>query len=219
VLAGEGWNEGVLGIAASRIVDEYGKPAVLISFRGDKGKGSGRSVPGIHLKDQLDRCGEHLVRYGGHSQAVGLTIETANIDAFVEALTSQLDKATKGLPRKAPLRIDTNLVLADCTLELVEFLARCEPFGNGNKHPVWLIPGVVITPETRLVGRKHLKLFVDDGNGGTAEGISFNWTQRGIDLQSLHGRIVDLAVSIRKGYYLERHYPEIQVLDMREHEE
>ncbi|UCH82682.1 MAG: single-stranded-DNA-specific exonuclease RecJ, partial [Candidatus Latescibacterota bacterium] len=219
VLAAEGWNEGVLGIVASRIVDEFGKAAVLISVEGDTGKGSGRSIPGIHLKDQLDRCGSYLVRYGGHAQAVGLTITKSNVDGFVKSLAAQLDDAAKAVPSMAPLRIDTNLSLGECTMELVDFVARCEPFGSGNKRPVWMIPGVVVTPESRLVGRGHLKLHLRDRKGGTAEGIFFNWTQRGIGLDSVYGLVVDLAVTIKKGYYLERHYPEIQVMDMREHEE
>jgi single-stranded-DNA-specific exonuclease len=219
VLAGDGWNEGVLGIAASRVVDEFGKPTVLISIEGDRGKGSGRSVPGVHLKDLLDRCGDHLVRYGGHAQAVGLTVDPSKIDGFIQALSSQLDDATQSIPKKPPLNIDTNLSLEDCTLDLVDFLARCEPFGNGNKRPTWVVPGLVITTDTRTVGRGHLKLHFRDKNGVVGEGIYFNWTQRGIPLESLHGLVVDLAVSIKKGYYLERHYPEIQALDIREHEE
>jgi single-stranded-DNA-specific exonuclease len=219
VLSGEGWNEGVLGIAASRIVDEFGKPAVLIGIEGDTGKGSGRSVPGVHLKDQLDRCGDFLIRYGGHSQAVGLTIDASKIDEFTRALSSHLDEAASELPRKARLTIDTDLAPEECTMELVDFLTRCEPFGNGNKRPVWMIPQVVITPESRSVGRGHLKVFFRDKNGGTGEGICFNWKQRGIALESLPGLIVDLAVSIKKGYYLERYYPEIQILDIREHGE
>ncbi|MEJ2720482.1 MAG: hypothetical protein P8181_05000 [bacterium] len=115
--------------------------------------------------------------------------------------------------------MDTNLDLDECSMELVDFLNLCEPFGNGNARPVWMISEVTVTPDTRCVGKGHLKLFFQDKNGWTGEGICFNWNQRGIAVESLHGLIVDLAVSIRKGYYLERHYPEIQVLDIREHGE
>ncbi len=215
VLVGEHWNEGVLGIAAARVVDEFGRPAVLISLEGEVGKGSGRSVPGLHLKEQLDKCSAHLLRHGGHGQAVGFSVDPANVAAFVRDLSAQLDNATAALPKKPRLRVDAHLSLDECSLELVEFLSRCEPFGQGNQSPVWLVENVVVSPETRYVGKKHLKLFLQDNKGIDAEGILFNWSERKIPPDSLAGLVVDLAVSVRKGYYLERYYPEIHVLDIR----
>ena len=215
VLAGKDWNEGVLGIAASRVVEEYGRPAVLISLDGETGKGSGRSIPGVHLKEQLDQCGRHLIRYGGHGQAVGFSIEPSKVDAFARDLMDRMNEAAANLPKKPRLRIDAELSLGECSLDLVDFLSRCEPFGHGNRPPVWIVRDIVVSPETRYVGKKHLKLYLRDKDGAEAEGISFNWKQRETPPESLHGLVVDLAVSIKKGYYLERYYPEIQVLDVR----
>jgi single-stranded-DNA-specific exonuclease len=215
VIVGKDWNEGVLGIAAARVVEEFGRPAVLVSLEGELGKGSGRSVPGMHLKEQLDRCSEHLLRYGGHGQAVGFTIEPSKVDAFVRDLSDQLNRAAVSLPKKPRLRIDTHLSLDECSLDLVDFLSKCEPFGHGNHAPVWLVQDVVISPETRYVGKRHLKLYLQDHRGIDAEGILFNWGERDISPDSLAGLVVDLAVSIKKGYYLERYYPEIQALDIR----
>jgi single-stranded-DNA-specific exonuclease len=215
VLAGKDWNEGVLGIAASRVVDEYGRPAVLISLDGEAGKGSGRSVPGVHLKELLDKCSAHLLRYGGHGQAVGFSIEHDKVDGFARDLTRHMTEAVSGLPARPRLRIDADLSLLECSLDLVDFLSRCEPFGQGNRPPVWAVREVVVSPETRFVGKKHLKLYLRDRDGNEAEGISFNWNQRETPPESLHGLVVDLAVSVKKGYYLERYYPEIQVIDMR----
>jgi single-stranded-DNA-specific exonuclease len=215
VLIGTDWNEGVLGIAASRVVDVYGRPAVLVSLAGGMGKGSGRSVPGVHLKEQLDRCSEHLVRYGGHGQAVGFTIEPSRVEAFACDLSRQLDAASAGLPKKPRLRIDATLGLDECSLELIDFLSMCEPFGNGNHSPVWLIEKVVVGPQTRFVGKGHLKLHLKDDRENESEAICFNWGERKMPPQSLHGLVVDLAVTVRKGYYLERYYPELHVLDVR----
>jgi len=215
VLAGKNWNEGVLGIAASRVVDEYGRPAVLISLDGEAGKGSGRSIPGVHLKELLDKCSEHLIRYGGHGQAVGFSIEHDKVDAFARDLTRHMSDAASSLPAKPRLRIDADISLSECSLDLVDFLSRCEPFGQGNRPPVWAVREVVVSPDTRYVGRKHLKLYLRDRDGTEAEGISFNWDLRETPPESLHGLVVDLAVSVKKGYYLERYYPEIQVLDLR----
>lgn len=215
VLWGKDWNEGVLGIAASKIVDDFARPAVLISLEGEIGKGSGRSIPGVHLKEQLDRCAGYLLRYGGHGQAVGFSIEAAKLGPFVRDLSLQLDEAGAALPRKPRLRIDADLAFEECTIDLVDFLGRCEPFGQGNPSPVWKMSDVVVSPETRRVGKGHLKLFFSDSTGADAEGICFNWDERQVPPESLHGMVVDLAVSVRKGYYLKKHYPEIHVIDVR----
>jgi single-stranded-DNA-specific exonuclease len=217
VLAGRDWDEGVLGIAAARVVDDFGKPAVLISTAGEIGKGSGRSVPGIHLKAQLDRCSAHLTRFGGHAQAVGFSIEPSEIEAFTRDLTAQFKVAAEVLPSQPRLGIDADLRLDECTLDLVDFLAACEPFGFGNRAPVWRIPGVTVLEQSRFVGNGHLKWFVTDGNGTMVEAISFNWSSRPSRPEDLHGRRLDLAATVRKGHYLQRPTCEIQVLDVQEH--
>jgi single-stranded-DNA-specific exonuclease len=219
ILAGKDWDEGVLGIAAARVVEEFGRPALLISLAGEMGKGSGRSVPGVHLKEQLDRCSSHLEKFGGHAQAVGFSIEPSRIDGFTEDLSSYLKDATSSLPPQPLLAIDGELSIEECSMELIGFLDRCEPFGLGNRNPVWRIPNVTIAPQTRIVGGKHLKLFVRDNDGATAEGISFGWERRSIAVNDLRGKTVDLAAILKKGYYLNRHYVEIQVLDIRECED
>ncbi len=218
ILAGKDWDEGVLGIAAARVVEEFGRPALLISVAGDSAKGSGRSVPGVHLKKELDRCRSHLARFGGHAQAVGFSIETARIDGFIEDLSRCLGEAMASLPKQPRLQIDSELTISECSMVLVSFLDRCEPFGAGNRRPAWKIPNVTVAQQTRMVASDHLKLFVSDRDGHTAEAIAFGWSRRAVTAEALHGRRVDLAVSIKNGYFQNRHYPELQVLDMRESE-
>ena len=104
-------------------------------------------------------------------------------------------------------------------MEMLDFLGRCEPFGVGNRNPVWRIPKVTVLPQTRMVGGRHLKLFVRGKGGVTAEGISFGWASRSATAGDLHGKTVDLAATLAKGYYLKRHYTEIRVLDIRECED
>jgi single-stranded-DNA-specific exonuclease len=218
VLAGEGWDEGVLGIAAARVVETYGKAAILISIVGDLAKGSGRSIPGLHLKEQLDQCRQHLKRYGGHAQAVGLTIEASRLPAFENDLSQCILEATHDLPPKPQLAIDSDLSIDECSMELLEFLAMCEPFGLGNKQPVWRIRNVQIDPKTGFVGNSHLKLFFHDENNREAEAIRFNW-HFPFQPEDLHGKTVDLAVSVKKGYFRERFFPEIRIVDIKFHEE
>jgi single-stranded-DNA-specific exonuclease len=189
--------------------------AMLVSLEGGVGKGSGRSIPGVNLKEHLDRCSGYLLRHGGHAQAVGFSIDPSKLGAFVRQFSVQLDQATATLPKKPRLHIDTEISFDECSLELIDFLSSCEPFGQGNPAPVWIIKDVVIRPETRRVGNGHLKFFFRDSRGMDAEGICFNWLQRETRPESLHGLVMDLAVSIRRGYYLEKYYPEIHVIDVR----
>jgi single-stranded-DNA-specific exonuclease len=218
VIARDDWNEGVLGIAAARVAEDFGKPALLISTAGDIAKGSGRSVPGVHLKEQMDRCKSFLTRFGGHAQAVGFTIDPGKIDAFREEFSRHVSDATAGMSKKPTLEVDAELNLSDATMELVEFLGRCEPFGNGNRSPVWKIPNVTVDSDTRWVGNGHLKILFHGAKGRKAEGICFNWENRSLAPEALHHRTVDLAVKLKKGYYQKRHHVEIQVVDIRERE-
>ncbi|MDH5268880.1 MAG: single-stranded-DNA-specific exonuclease RecJ [Candidatus Krumholzibacteria bacterium] len=214
VLAGENWDEGVLGIAAARVVEEFGRPAILMSPSSGMLKGSGRSIPGVNLKEQLDHFHDDLVRYGGHAGAVGLTLDPAKLDGFASAFSERLRDAI-GDERGVALRIDAELTVSECTVELLDFLARCEPFGNGNPEPVWLLRDVQVLRDTTIVGDGHMKLFFMDGEGARGSAIAFGW-ERPQTPEDLHGRALDLAVTIRKSAYLGTVYPDLRLVDMRE---
>jgi len=215
VLAGSDWDEGVLGIAAARVVEEFARPAILMSVKDGVAKGSGRSVSGVNLKEQLDYFRESFVRYGGHSQAVGLTMAAEKVDEFSDQFGARLREfvsPSTGLP----LAVDTDLELEECTMELVSFIARCEPFGFGNKTPVWKVADVQVLRDTTIVGDGHLKLYFQDTRGNRGEAIAFGW-DRPQTPEDLYGRAVDLAVTIKRGEYMDRVYPELRVLDIRFH--
>jgi single-stranded-DNA-specific exonuclease len=214
ILASQHWDEGVLGIAASRIVETTSKPTILMSVDGELAKGSGRSVKDINLKEQLDLCRHHLVKYGGHAQAIGLTIKTDRIAEFEKEMSDRLRQAAAGKSLRPELTIDADLNLEDCSMELIEFLDRCEPFGYGNKQPVWRLKNMTVESRSTMVGGNHLKLFFHDSNGRPAEAISFNW-RRPEGPAELAGHTLDLAVTITKGYYLERYFPEIRIVDLK----
>lgn len=214
VLAGETWDEGVLGIAAARLVEQFGRPAILMSPSQGLFKGSGRSIPGVNLKEQLDHFRDDLVRYGGHAGAVGLTMEPSRLDHFASAFSQRLRDAA-GVGRGVPLRIDATLAISECSQELLDFLARCEPFGNGNEEPVWMLGDVQITRDTTIVGDGHMKLFFMDADGARGSAISFGW-ERPQTPEDLHGRALDLAVTVRKSSYLGAVYPDLRLVDLRE---
>jgi single-stranded-DNA-specific exonuclease len=218
VLAGDHWDEGVLGIAAARVVEEFGRPAILLSVNGDLAKGSGRSIRGVNLKKHVDRLREFFVKYGGHPQAVGLTMKAARIDQFARAFSESLREEVDLEATAPPLDVDGVISLEECSLELLQFLSRCEPFGHGNREPLWKIPDVQVTRETTYVGDGHLKLFFFDQRGIPGNAIAFGW-DRPQSPAELENRAVDIAVKLKKGHYMGNDYPELRLVDLRSHRE
>ncbi|HET6347449.1 MAG TPA: single-stranded-DNA-specific exonuclease RecJ [Candidatus Krumholzibacteria bacterium] len=213
VLASDAWDEGVLGIAAARVVEQFGRPAILMSRSHDVLKGSGRSVPGVDLKHELDQFHDRLLRYGGHAGAVGLTMAPDQLSGFADDFSRHL----RGIihpDNGLPLRVDVEIELAECTLELLDFLGSCEPFGSGNPQPVWMLRDLEVTRETTWVGDGHLRLAVMDGSGARATAIAFGWDRKETP-EDLHGRTIDLAVTLRKHTYMGTTSVELRVVDVR----
>jgi len=216
VLSGAHWDEGVLGIAAARVAEEFGKPAILLSVQGDLAKGSGRSVRGVDLKKHVDRLSDFFVKYGGHSQAVGLTIKTENIERFGRELSESLKEDIETRVTAPPLDVDASIDLEECSLDLLTFLSYCEPFGYGNKEPVWKITDVQVLSDTSYVGDGHLKLFFQNTRNSPGQAIAFGW-DRPESPDDLHGRVVDIAVKVRRGFYMGKEYPDLHLVDIRHH--
>ncbi len=147
VLSKEGWHQGVLGIVASRLADKYWRPTFVIGVNEGKGRGSARSIPGLHLMEVLDTCKETLHSYGGHKKAAGVEIGRDNIADFRD----QLNAALKQLAREKPLpeiQIDAELSLSQLSMELAEGLERLRPFGEENSHPLFVTRGLL--PKTAV---------------------------------------------------------------------
>jgi single-stranded-DNA-specific exonuclease len=165
VLASERWHPGVVGIVASKLVEEYGRPTILIGLEGDAGKGSGRSIAAFHLYRALEACQQHLLGFGGHEHAAGIRIDRAQVPAFREALNqvagAQLT-AEDGAPR---LAIDAEVRLDEIDDPLLDYIARLEPFGEGNPSPVLMVRGAEVVGEPALVGKEqqHLRLTLRHG--------------------------------------------------------
>jgi single-stranded-DNA-specific exonuclease len=175
VLASETWHPGVIGIVASRIVDMFHRPTILIALQDGTGKGSGRSIPNFHLYDALNACSGLLVKFGGHKYAAGLSIDEATLEGFVESF----DEVAGGLLSPADLipelSIDALLRPEEITMELAETLAGLAPFGIGNPEPVFLLEGARVK-DSRVMKEHHLKLRLEAG-GGELEAIGFNMAE------------------------------------------
>jgi single-stranded-DNA-specific exonuclease len=173
VLADDGWHPGVIGIVASRLVERYGRPTFLIAWDGERGRGSGRSIPAFHLHAALQRVGHTLEKFGGHAMAAGLSLRRDQFDAFRVAF---LDVAAQLLAPEdlAPAqRVDLELPLGLVSAELERLMRHLEPCGSGNPAPVFGVRNARAV-DARRVGEHHLKFTLDDGSGALPA-IGFRW--------------------------------------------
>ncbi|HUT59202.1 MAG TPA: single-stranded-DNA-specific exonuclease RecJ [Phycisphaerae bacterium] len=176
VLASGQWHDGVIGIVASRLVDRFARPTVLICVHDDgTAHGSGRSIPGFHLRDALAACREHLIAFGGHAMAAGLKIEPGKIDAFAAAFG---DYARRHLPAEMlipPVEIDAQTTLAALGYNTVEQLERLAPFGQGNPPPTVALAGCQVLTAPRRMGRSGQTVALHLGqNGASMRAVGFN---------------------------------------------
>lgn len=172
--AGEGWHPGVVGIVASRLKEATNRPAVVIGFDGDEGKGSGRSVAGVDLGASIQKLAAEglLVKGGGHKMAAGLTVTREQLEPAMARLSEMLEKQGSGSAGPADLRIDGVLMPGAATPELVTMLDEAGPYGASAPAPRFAFPSQRISFAKR-VGENHLKIAFSDGMGGRIEAICF----------------------------------------------
>jgi single-stranded-DNA-specific exonuclease len=209
VLADERWHSGVIGIVASRLVERYHRPAVLIALADGLGKGSARSIRGFHLFRALQRCQDSLQAFGGHEYAAGLTVAAEQVpflaEAFEEAAVQTLNEDDL-LPR---LLHDGEILLDELSLEAVQELDRLAPFGIGNPLPVFFASGLRIQ-QPRLVGSNHLRFTARQG-GYTFPCIAFGMADRQAELQGS----LDLLFTPMLNQWRDRITVQLKVTDMR----
>lgn len=159
VVGKEEWHEGVVGIVASRIADEYAKPAILLSLKEETAKGSGRSVPGFDIAEALTYCRDLLIKYGGHKQAAGLELKKENLFAFREYINQYADNFDEKIFIKKHY-YELKLDLTDITQDVVFFLKYFEPTGAENPQPVFYGEDFEVVGIPRVVGENHLRFAV-----------------------------------------------------------
>ena len=165
VVWGRGYHQGVIGIVASRVVERFGKPAIIVSVdENGEGKGSGRSIAGVSLYNAIAACGDLLIRFGGHALAAGLSVREENLPAFRKAVNAWAAQEHPVLKRPA-LRLDAPLALSGLKEEDVAALSVLAPFGHGNPTPVFLVENAVIDAVYPLSEGKHTRLRLKQGGG------------------------------------------------------
>ncbi len=181
-LASDTWHPGVIGIVASRVVEKYYRPTVLIALEGDEGKGSGRSISGFNLYQALEDCQEHLIRFGGHKYAAGLTIDASRVAVFRQCLNKIATERLHPEQMIPSLKIDIPVALEDIGEPLLANLSELAPFGPKNMRPVMMASNLEVVGYPRVVGRNHLKFKIRQKDR-SLDVIAFNQGNRLADLQ------------------------------------
>lgn len=221
VLEADNWHHGVIGIVASRLTERYGLPSILVSFEGadsdvhtdlDVGKGSGRSIKGMNLVDALVYCADHLVKFGGHELAAGLSVTRGELPRFREKIN---EYARNNLSREAMIptvEADLALTPADITLAQAEELRILEPYGIGNPVPAFVLENCYVYECHPISGGKHTRLTVGDGNNRFTA-MCFSRSQSQMDI--FVGDRVDLLFNLDVNEYNGRRSVQLIVRDIR----
>lgn len=196
VVAGEGWHDGVVGIVASRLVEKYGKPTLVITVDGEDAKGSGRSIDGFNLYDALCACSDCLTHFGGHMLAAGVGLKTADIAAFRKAINDYTEKIEMPYPVQ---NIDFKLNPAYVNVEMLGAIEQLEPFGAGNPQPIFGLYNMTVSGVQPIGNGKHLRVILER-NGVSLQAVKFRTTQADFPFQN--GDVVDAAVQLEPNEYL-----------------
>jgi single-stranded-DNA-specific exonuclease len=215
VLAAEGWHPGVIGIAASRVVERIHRPVVMVALDGARGRGSARSIPGFHLHDAIGVCAGHLDRWGGHAQAAGMDLSAAAVPAFRTAFADEARRRLEGTELRPRLRIDLELAEEPVEPRLLELLHYVGPHGIGNPRPVFLLRGAQATA-VRVVGKGHLRMLLGKGPV-RLEAIAFGLAERWPPA-TLTDRPIDVVLQLQFDEWRGVRRMRARVLDVRESE-
>jgi single-stranded-DNA-specific exonuclease len=213
VVAGEGWHRGVIGIVASKLVEAFYRPAVVVSLEDGVGHGSCRSIGGFDMLSALELCGRHLVRFGGHRMAAGLTVDGRAFKAFRAALQAHGDACLGPDDLRPRLRVDARLDLDAIRGRLVEEILALEPFGIGNPRPVFSAGPVEVVDGPRRIKERHLKMSVRQ-RGRIFRAMAWRAAEREPFVIANRGA-VDIAFSLTENTFNGETRTELTLADLR----
>ena len=202
VMDGDGWHRGVIGILASRIVDQTGKPALVVTRENGEAHGSGRSIAPFHLLEAIESCHEIFTRFGGHAHAVGFSLPSDCVEELRQRLCRYAADHLREEDLGNPLECHAELPLSEVTPQLFAVLRRLEPFGMGNEEPIFVVRGVRVTAPPLVMKEKHIRVRVTDGSA-TFSAVGWNMAERIRSLQIGQGSLVSLAYKLRENEHPE----------------
>ncbi|MCI0706357.1 MAG: single-stranded-DNA-specific exonuclease RecJ [Ignavibacteriae bacterium] len=213
VLHGESWHPGVIGIVASRLVERYYRPTIMMTTVDGVAKGSARSVSGFDIHKALKKCESTLIQFGGHKYAAGLTVELNRVNEFREAFNAVAKEQLTEELLTPQIRIESEVNLSEFTPNFVNVLRQFAPHGPGNMRPVFAARNVQLSGAPRIVGNNHLTFKVRK-NGRVFDAIGFNLGAHIDRLRSSNGGI-DVAFSIDESEYAGEVIPQLKVRDIK----
>jgi single-stranded-DNA-specific exonuclease len=216
VVGGEGWHRGVIGIVASKLVDAFHRPAIVLSVDGDAAHGSCRSIPRFDMLAALERCAHLFLRFGGHKQAAGLAMEAGRIKELRLAINAVADETLGPDDLMPRLRIDGDLTFRGITGGVAAGVAALAPFGAGNPRPVFAARGVEIIDGPRKLKERHLKMALKQ-EGRIFRAIAWRAAERH-DFLAEHKTALDVAFSLDQNQYNGETYVELTLADVRSSE-
>jgi single-stranded-DNA-specific exonuclease len=213
VVAGEGWHRGVIGIVASKLVDAFYRPAIVLSIDGDVAHGSCRSIPGFDMLACLESAAPLMTRFGGHKAAAGLQLESARIKEFRRAVNAHADEILGPDDLRPSLWLDGPLTFSDINERVMSEFAALAPFGPGNPRPRFHTGPVSIVDGPRLLKERHLKMSVKQ-NGRVLRAIQWNAAEHNDRLTAMKGG-VEIAYTVEENEYQGTKYVELRLEDFR----
>ena len=214
VLHGEQWHAGVIGIVASRVVEQTGRPAVLIAVQDGIGKGSGRSIPAFDLHGALAACDDLLIKHGGHKAAAGLTIEARQLDAFTQRFNDVARECLTSDDLVPQIKVDLELPLDDATDDLEKLLRHMEPCGIGNPGPVFSATGVKVLEGPHRIGTDGVKLRLATSRG-PLDAVGWGMAHRVSELVAARGGTLEIAYKLDRNEFRNTSVLQAQVIDFR----
>lgn len=209
------WHLGVIGIVASRLVDTYGRPAVMLSTVDGKIKGSARSIDGFNIYEAFKECEDLLEQFGGHEYAAGLTIQKENLEEFRRRIDEIAANNLSDEDFNPELSIDCNLDLNEVDMGFWKLLSQFEPFGPGNLRPIFVSKGIEVVGVPTIVGKGHLKMKVAQNGSGAFDVIGFNMHEYLPIVRNSNGQPLDIAYSLEENYWNGRRTLQIRLRDVQ----
>lgn len=214
VVWGDGWHRGVIGLVASKLVETFNRPAIVLTIEGDVAHGSGRSIPAFDLLAALQQCAPLFVRFGGHRQAAGLTLDAARLKEFQMRIIEHADRVLSPDDLIPRLPIDGLLPLGAITGRVIEDLSALEPFGSGNRRPVFHARDVEIADGPRILKDRHLRFSIRH-QGRTFPAVMWRGADRSTFFEE-HRRGLNVAFSLAENHYQGERFVELSVADAAE---
>ena len=212
VIYQEHWHKGVVGIVASRLIETYYRPTIVLTRSGEVASGSARSVPGFNLYEAIHACKEHLLGYGGHFAAAGMTLLPENVEAFTEKFEQVVSETIHQDSLIPEIIIDAEVSFSDLTISFYNIIHQMEPYGPENMRPVFVVRNVVDSGNSKVVKDQHIRFCLKQHNC-SFKGIGFNMAEKFSLIESK--KPIDVVFTLEENEWNGQKSLQLKVIDFR----